>query len=123
MPILNFKKEWADDVASGKKRSTIRRTRKVPINANDTLHLYTGLRTRATRRLGVGICNAVKPIVIYPDGDIRICGVLIDPADEADLIRTDGFKTKTDFLAFFIEDNQTFYGDLILWTKLESDDA
>ena len=51
MPILNFKKEFAELVATGKKRQTIRATRKKPITVGDRLYLYTGLRTKGARNI------------------------------------------------------------------------
>ncbi|HBS43197.1 MAG TPA: hypothetical protein DEA26_10980 [Oceanospirillales bacterium] len=115
MALLNFQKRFAPDVKSGKKRQTIRRTRKRPIKAGERLHLYTGLRTRSTAKLGESICISTMKIWIYPDGSIRMAGVLIDPADERDLIREDGFKTKAEFVDFFCPDGEVFEGDLIRW--------
>lgn len=51
MPIINFKPEFAELVASGKKRQTIRAIRKRPFKAGDKLYLYTGLRTKEARNL------------------------------------------------------------------------
>lgn len=124
MPILNFQKCYAAAVENGSKSSTIRRKRKIPIKARDTLHLYTGLRTRYSRRLGIATCLSVKPIAIHQTGDIRINGVLLDPADESDLIRADGFSGKADFMDYFGRDGFPFEGDLISWGRLhERSDA
>ena len=55
MPALNFRAEFADAVERGEKCQTIRAYRKDGRNPKpgDTLHLYTGMRTRACRRLAV----------------------------------------------------------------------
>jgi len=51
MPALNFQSRFADLVASGKKRQTIRPVRRHPIKAGDLLHLFTGMRTKRCKRL------------------------------------------------------------------------
>ena len=54
MPALNFKKEFADKVASGEKRQTIRALRKDGKNPRpgQKLYLYTGMRTKYCRKCG-----------------------------------------------------------------------
>ena len=44
------------------KRQTIRALRKVPIKVGDTLHLFTGMRTKACRRLGTSKALGIEPI-------------------------------------------------------------
>ena len=52
---------------SGAKPCTIRAPRKRPIHVGDTLYLYTGMRTKACRRLCTVTCMAKLPILI--DGE------------------------------------------------------
>ena len=118
MALLNFQKRFARSVAEGTKRQSIRAKRKNPVKRGELLHLYTGLRTAHTKKLGVSYCTQTKPVRIYPTGDIRISGVLIDPSDEWDLITSDGFRDKGEFLAYFCPEGQTFEGDVICWGKL-----
>ncbi len=64
MPALNFKREFAAAVESGNKRQTIRAYRKDgrdPKRGN-TLYLYTGMRTKACRKLGEARCTSVREI-------------------------------------------------------------
>jgi hypothetical protein len=51
MPALNFKSQFAQLVADGRKQCTIRRS-PAPIGA--TVYLFTGMRTNACKRLGSG---------------------------------------------------------------------
>lgn len=57
--VLNFQARFAELVASGAKRQTIRAPRKRPIAMGDTLRLYTGLRQKGARLLGEGRVTAV----------------------------------------------------------------
>ena len=66
MPLIGFKKEFADLVESGAKRQTIRAPRKRPIKVGDTLYLYTGLRTKQCRKLGEGRCYQVIRVDLGP---------------------------------------------------------
>ncbi len=68
MPALNFQARFADAVEARVKRHTVRLERKRPIQPGDTLHLYTGMRTKACRRLGPPeTCTENRPIVVEAD--------------------------------------------------------
>lgn len=66
MPALNFKAQFAPAIESGEKRQTIRAPRKDGRDPKpgDTLHLYTGMRTKACRKLGEYRCRSSTPVVI-----------------------------------------------------------
>ena len=71
MPAINFKAQFADAVEQGRKRQAIRAERKdnrPPCKLGDTLSLYTGLRTKATRKLGEGTCTFLGRISITEAG-------------------------------------------------------
>ena len=61
MPLLGFKKQFAPLVEEGQKRQTIRAKRRDGRNphAGETLFLYTGLRTKSCRKLGISGCKSV----------------------------------------------------------------
>lgn len=63
MPALNFQARFAPLVESGEKRQTIRKRRKDGRDPKpgDTLYLYTGMRTKACRKLGEAKCREVFP--------------------------------------------------------------
>jgi hypothetical protein len=54
MPAYNFQKQFAPAVERGEKLCTIRR--KAP-KVGDKAYLYTGMRTKACRPLGVGVAT------------------------------------------------------------------
>lgn len=49
--LLGFKKQFAPKILDGSKKFTIRNRRKVEPKIGDTLHMYTGLRTKQTERI------------------------------------------------------------------------
>ena len=119
MPALNFKARFADDVESGAKRQTIRAWRKRPIKVDDRLYLYTGMRTKACRKLGESDCIDAPPITIR-----RVEGVCVAVIVDDDLLseyqaqqlaQADGFDSLDEFAAFFLPKGGTFYGQLIKW--------
>ena len=132
MPALNFQARFAALVASGKKKQTIRATRKRPIKAGDTLYLFSGQRTKHSRRLAVGICTETFPVVIAYGQRIgkdlvtsrmpQICGVgecgtyYLHDADQSDIARRDGFNGVDDLVDWFEETHGLpFLGQVIRW--------
>lgn len=127
MPQLNFSSQFADAVASFTKRQTIRAMRKVPIKLDDTLHLFTGLRTKHARRLlPPQTCRAALDIRIrwkpiknskYQSLEIHLQhrGKL-NASEVWELIKADGFTNREDFANWFLpKGTQEFKGQLIKW--------
>ena len=123
MPALNFSKQFAAAVASGKKTQTIRRDRKDrPIVAGDKLFLFTGMRgeggVKATR-LGTVVCKCIKGFSIT-EHDIWISGRYCSDNRCLTLARDDGFDTVDDFRAWFRKlYGLPFHGQLIVWEKMQ----
>lgn len=121
MVAYNFKEQFADDVASGKKRQTIRRSRKRPTRPGDTLQLYTGMRTRKARKLRDDeTCTAVEPITVDSDsfGRLRVAidGREIRGAQLDQLVEADGFARSMDMREFFAKQyGLPFAGEIIKW--------
>ena len=116
MPALNFKAQFAPAVEAGQKLQTIRLQRKRPIKAGDTLHLFTGQRTKACRRLGITRCESAEPIEIHP-GHISVSGCVLSVTEREELARADGFDNLSRFYDFFIEQyGIPFSGALIKWS-------
>lgn len=63
MTAINFSRRFAKDVRLGKKRRTIRRTKKGTIGGR--LQLYTGMRTKSCRKLGDAVLTDVMHIKIH----------------------------------------------------------
>ncbi len=123
MPALNFSAQFADDVQSGAKCQTIRAPRKRPIRVGDVVHLFTGQRTKACRKLGMGKVTSVAEIIIG-DGPGRR-DVWISNEKKAwwlsigeihKLARADGFDCKQSMSAWFGKTHGLpFHGVLIQW--------
>lgn len=121
MPLLNFQKQFASAVKNRTKRQTIRAKRKHPIKVDDTLYLYTGLRTKHTKKLGKAICLSTEDIVITEESTFiknlgnsrwKECGVM----EEHDLAWSDGFKGVAEMREYFRSTHGLpFSGDLIKW--------
>lgn len=98
MVAFNFSPEFAEAVASGEKRQTIRQTRRA--KPGDALQLYTGQRTKACRKLRDAICESVDYVAIRPDyltvGDKRK-----HPADIDEFARLDGFENYRAMVSWF----------------------
>lgn len=127
MVALNFIKQFADDVESGKKNRTIRKSgKRKPPRVGDALQLFTGMRTRSCRKLADAICTNVRDIKVIPKyGEVHIrqqreINWFVFDSDKSlgQLSSLDGFKSIEDFFAFFEKDlnaSGAFEGYLIEW--------
>lgn len=117
MPALNFKKQFAPDVESGKKRQTIRACRKDGRDPKpgQTLYLYTGMRTKICRKLGEVVCKSVEHISLgYLH--IKINNKILGREEIKKLALADGFCCLKDFRNFFKQTHGLhFKGYLIKW--------
>jgi len=123
MPAYNFKTQFADLVARGIKRQTIRPVRKRPTVAGDNIYLYTGMRTKQCRQLWPACaCKAVVPVLVtpyyvrlYPGTNRFVQHNLGTKALDA-FAKRDGFETGQQLIEFF---NKTyglpFVGEIIYW--------
>jgi hypothetical protein len=93
--VFNFKRQFAESVATGAKRQTIRLHRKdgrVP-RLGETVKLYTGLRTKATRLLATGTVSDCFAVEIDPArGKVKIRGIGLASWMADDFARRDGFE-------------------------------
>ena len=120
MPVLNFKKQFADSVENGIKRQSIRPVRKNAINVGDNIYLYTGQRTKACRFLGTAKCTETFSIAIKQEKS-KLPIVIIANSTESieDIAKKDGFNSVEDFLAFFRNQyGNEFFGLVIRWSKI-----
>lgn len=116
MIAINFSPEFVDDILSGKKRQTIRRTLRCKIG--DSLQLYTGQRTKACRKIADAVCTdtdycAIRPeYITFGDADKH------PSADE--FARADGFVDYADMVKWFQTkyDQRCFIGHVIKWEIL-----
>jgi hypothetical protein len=133
MPALSFQKQFVDAVESGEKRQTIRKYRKDGRDPKpgDTLYLYTGMRTKACRKLGEAKCLSAAEIRIYrlqpesndivevfDDGRLIWSPYLFDNLFRAkrQFAQLDGFKGWPEMLQWFEKTHGLpFEGVLIRW--------
>jgi hypothetical protein len=117
MPAYNFKKQFASRVEEGSKRQTIRAHRKNGLDAKpgDKLYLYTGMRTKACRKLIEATCASVEAIEIH-HMSVYISGRMLSAKELRDLALADGFRDATSFLSFFHKEHELpLHGVLIKW--------
>ena len=118
MPALNFKKQFAPLIASGKKTQTIRLIRKHPIKKGDKLYLYTGLRTKHSQKIKEANCISVEPINIGCH-TITLANKVLSHSEQLLLAHADGFNNLADFRAFFEKAySLPFDGVVIKWKEL-----
>lgn len=122
MVAFSFQKQFAEPIIAGTKRQTIRaRARAKP---GDRLQLYTGMRTKACRKIGDAVCRAIYPIILtIPDHHIRIeqspRAIQYTSILQAEAFaRMDGFADWAAMAAFFAKHYpgvEVFEGVLHLW--------
>lgn len=126
MPAYNFKRRFVKKVESGQKTQTIRKIRKYPTKKGQTIYLWTGLRTKRARRLGIGMITSVEPFFLPEPGCFRVGDdythdwYLADD-DETGLMlaQADGFDDWDSFVWFFeTHYGLPFEGELIKWRLL-----
>lgn len=137
MPALNFKERFVEPIQSGRKRHTIRATRKIPIFPKDLLYLYTGLRHPGARRIlkEPCVCTKVQEICIRVclrcSGEGEVCysstsygpcpvfevwvdGVNLGKDECEQLAYCDGFESFAEMMKFW-EGRLPFNGQIIHW--------
>ena len=119
MVAINFRKQWAEAVASGEKRQTIRAPRKdsrAHCKIGDSLQLYVGMRTKGCHKLADATCTDIEPVYIEVDGSIRLGDAKLTEVGANKLARADGFKNASGLLVFFSEvHGLPFEGSVIYW--------
>lgn len=124
MPLILFKKQFAEKVRSGltpggipgisRKRQSIRKPRKRPFKVSDILYIYTGPRMKPVK-IGEGKVTKVTPIIInWLRKSVQIGENYLSKSGIKDLAWKDGFEDVEAFWQFFYDDIH-FKGDLIEW--------
>lgn len=121
------------DIDAKPKRQTIRAVgRRRHAKVGEFVQLYTGMRTRQCRQLGVGKCVEVLGVLFkwsewqsfdtYPIAETdpcvyRRCGQLAPIVDKDAFAQADGFGSFAEMEAFWNENHgrETFAGLLIKW--------
>lgn len=124
------------DIDAKPKRQTIRAIgKRRHACAGEFVQLYTGMRTRQCRQIGVARCASVDgvllkwsewqsfdtfPIAETDPGVYRRCGPLAPIEDKEAFAQADGFASFADMEKFWFENHgmATFTGLLIKWEPL-----
>ena len=115
MVAYNFKKQFAEDVESGRKRQTIR-AGEPRCKPGDALQLYTGQRTKACRKLRDATCARVRAVTIEQCGTVKVDGLPARGSMVDELARADGFENGHDLrLWFFNTHGSPFNGHIVNW--------
>lgn len=123
MVAYSFKPRFEAPIVDGSKAQTIRADRRRHARPGETLQLYTGMRTKSCRLIGLATCRAVVPIRIDLEGG-RIesdRGTNMSTVEELDYFaQRDGFSGWSDMLDFWRREHPraaVWSGMLILWSS------
>ena len=117
MPLLGFKKQFAPLVEAGLKTQTSRAKRRDGRNPKpgDKLYLYTGLRTKACRKIGECVCKSVQEITLNWRG-VCLAGRWLTAEEQETLAHADGFSCFANMGVWFEKTHESeFWGLLIKW--------
>lgn len=122
MGLYNFKKRFAPFVTDGTKRHTIRAKRVHPDKVGNTVHLYSGLRTRHAKLLGRSTCVRMEEINISESQQVFVDGEELSLSEKNALAFCDGFRSRGIARAFeemmeFWKGRLPFAGHIIHWSR------
>jgi uncharacterized protein YqfB (UPF0267 family) len=114
MVAYNFQARFAYDVASGRKRQTIRaNSKRRHARPGETIQLYTEMRRTTCKQLGLGTCLSAEPCRITV-GAVFLGKQRVESLDE--FAQADGFPDFTAMKEWFAETHGLpFNGTLIKW--------
>ncbi len=123
MVAYSYKERFAEAVASGRKRQTVRAKRKRHARVGERIQNYTGMRTAKCRKLNDPdpVCIDVVAIDIdvgrYSITEIRVDGWTYTNAEAETFARADGFESLADMHSFWKAEHGIgrFEGVLISW--------
>lgn len=108
--LLGFKPQFQQPIITGTKIHTLRDKRKVTPKIGETLHMYTGLRTRKAKLIRKDLkLKAVQEVYILLTWDLYlkrhyVSELLIDGRDctnaLVEFFINDGFSTAYEYIAF-----------------------
>ena len=106
--LLGFKKQFAGPILDGTKIFTIREKRKVEPKIGETLHMYSGLRTKYCEKITsehklTGV-SSIKMVV--SDGKIAILinNKGLNRFEQKVFTTCDGFTNRQSFIDFWLKD-------------------
>lgn len=99
---LNFQAQFAPDVEAGIKTLTLRCSpTALRCTVGDIVYLFTGMRTKACRRLGIGKVKRVRWVLIIDEHTTKIDGQTLSRDQLRDFAAADGFGGPAEQAAWF----------------------
>ena len=120
MGLYNFQPRFVPFILDGRKTHTIRAVRANPDKPGNTLHLYSGLRTKRAKLLARVKCTDIENIWISGTGAVvSINGICLNPDEKEQLACRDGFSSFDEMVRFWTtpKDRLPFEGQIIHWKK------
>jgi hypothetical protein len=119
MGLYNFKQQFVTPIVTGRKKHTIRGVRRYPDKPGNTMHLYTGLRTKSAKLIKRVVCAKIERIDILLDQNterwtIYLDGAPLDLSESESLARRDGFSSFNEMMTFW-DGRLPFTGHIIHW--------
>ena len=129
MPTLNHT-AFPEKVIDGTKRRSIRAKRKRgEFKVNKPIYHFSGLRTKACKRILDSVCEAVRDIKIFfiPETNchsVIVDGLVLDDLEINALATSDGFESVQAFFDYFTLGKckrlrKEFHGNIVDWKPLE----
>lgn len=124
--LLGFKKQFAPKILDGSKKFTIRNPRKVEPKIGETLHMYTGLRTKHTEKItskhkltGIQLVDIFIQNKHTEDNikleysieftlQIKVDGRALREEEYLPFCCSDGFSSISDFQKYWLSENSEF---------------
>jgi hypothetical protein len=134
MPGINFQKQFAEAVRSGKKSQTIRAIWTNPEMQRNlfvpgaTVYLWTGMRSKSRVKLGEAVIDNILPVTInhstaqihFPNGLISV--MIAGEMSIEHFAQEDGFKGWNEMCDWFDKTHGLpFMGLLIHWTDFKKE--
>jgi hypothetical protein len=118
MVAINFQKQFAADIRSGRKIQTIRKTARC--KTGDELQLYTGQRTKSCTLIGTATCAICEPITIAEDY-VSVGMFRLPFGDAVHIAQIDGFRNLDAMRHWFFEryGSLPFNGYRIMWNNFK----
>jgi hypothetical protein len=122
--VYNFKRQFIEPIRAGTKQQTIRADRKRHTREGETLQLYTGMRTKQCRLIGLARCRYIVPITLDSGPPCVSYGSMqfSRPGRLRFFARCDGFESWDEMRQFWRDNHPgitVFTGMLIYWWDLK----